>query len=426
MPTVSGRLLFDRERTNSATGLAGIANVSIVLRNTVTGAMLAVLTDANGNYSFTNVPNGSYELVESYGTPAVPTPGNFANATVGPPAISVSPPISFAPNPPPGATNLDSINRSAFPVTVSGSNLTQNFLNGPVTYTPITNILDSNAIIEPENLIVLADTGTFGSFLPGTNANTGASPNPYPDIGSEFVYVLPNSAVVTPNDGEYTIQNIMNNARSNVAGAWWRIADHTTGNETGRMMVINGANPGAIFFQEMVTVKPNTNYLLSSWILNLAKRADLANPQLGIRVLDANGDVLFSETLTQLIPTNLNNPEWIQLGEIINSQNNGSLTFQFTSMGPAATGNDYAIDDIALNEIEIPAYDPVKTADVASLYIGDTVNYTVTLANTGDVSPLTGITFSDLLPNGLAFVPGSVFVNGVNNPTANPNSGFTA
>lgn len=46
----------------------------------------------------------------------------------------------------------------------------------------------------------------------------------------------------------------MTNAMSNQIGAWWRIADHTIGNETGRMMVVNGFNPGAVFFRDVVSV----------------------------------------------------------------------------------------------------------------------------------------------------------------------------
>lgn len=56
----------------------------------------------------------------------------------------------------------------------------------------------------------------------------------------------------------------MTNALSQQIGAWWRISDHTTGDETGRMMVVNGYNPGCIFFTSTVNVQPNTNYLFSS------------------------------------------------------------------------------------------------------------------------------------------------------------------
>ncbi len=57
MAAVSGRLRFDRLRTaNPTEATQGIAGVPIVLQNTATNAMLAVMTDAEGNYTFTYTP----------------------------------------------------------------------------------------------------------------------------------------------------------------------------------------------------------------------------------------------------------------------------------------------------------------------------------------------------------------------------------
>lgn len=427
MATISGRLLFDKERTaNSSAALTGLANVPVVLQNTATGALLAVMTDANGNYSFTNVPDGGYQIVEAYGTPAAATPGDFANAVTAPMMQGGSfPPISFAPNPPAGATNLDATTPTTLLINVNGGDITgQDILNGPVTYTPIQTIIDSNVVISPDNLITEADNGSFGSYPPGTPANTGADPNPYPGIGSEFQYVQPNPLGVSPNDGSYSIQNIMNNSVPNQQFTWWRIADHTAGDETGRFMVVNGNNPGAVFFQQQVSVKPNTFYLFSSWILNLSRDANLAEPQLGVQVLGSNGQVLYNATLGALIPMNPDNPEWKEIGTAINTQDNTTLTVKFVSQGPAAFGNDYAIDDIRLNEITFPAYTPVKSADKSQLNVGDTVNYTVTLSNTG-INTLTDVNLTDLVPAGMTFVPGSVTVNGQADSAAEPGIGFS-
>ena len=240
------------------------------------------------------------------------------------------------------------------------------------TSTPIEAILDQCAIISGENLIHAADEGTFGTFPAGTPANTGAPTEPYPGVSPDFTYVLPNPETFTPLDGEYTVQNIMNNSRSAEIGAWWRIADHTSGNETGRMMIVNGFNPGAIFFRETVNVTPNTNYLFSSWILNLFRVTGYPNPELGVEILDQNGAVLYSATLGALIPVNTNAPEWKEIGSVINSQNNTTLTVEFLSEGPEVIGNDYAIDDIALHEILIREFIPVKTASTSTVYLQET------------------------------------------------------
>lgn len=426
MATISGRVIFDRDRSLTfSSGDSGLANIPIVLQNVDTAARLTVLTDANGNYAFINVPNGSYRIVESYGTPGgVPTPGDFSTAVPGSIPQGVNPPISAAPNPPPGATNLDSVTPDTLLVTVTGADLTnQNFFNGPVIYTPIQEILDQCVTISGANLINVADQGTFGTFPQGTPANTGAPVEPYPGVTPDFEYVLPDPDVFTPMGGQYTVQNIMNNARSEQIGAWWRISDHTAGNETGRMMVVNGFNPGAIFFKAVVPVQPNTNYLFTAWILNLFKVTGYPDPELGVVILDENGDVLYSATLGILIPVNINAPEWKQIGTVINSRNNTRLTVEFLSEGPEVIGNDYAIDDISFNEVQEPLFVPVKTVSTSSVNIGETVTYTVTLTNTCE-SPLTDVFFRDLVPNGLTFVPGSVTVNGLSTPTANPNNGF--
>ncbi|QUH19789.1 DUF11 domain-containing protein [Alkaliphilus sp. B6464] len=427
MATVSGRVVFDRDRSATINaGDSGLANVPVVLQNTATNTRLVVLTDANGNYSFENVPNSDYRIVESFGTPGgVPTPGDFNNAVVGPVPVGTNPPISFATNPPPGSTNLDSLTPDTLLVTVTGANLTnENFLDGPVIYTPIQNILDPCVSVSNVNLINVADNGTFGFFPPGTPANTGVPVEPYPGVTPDFTYVLPDPTKFTPIGGEYTVQNIMTDAMSNEIGAWWRIADHTTGNETGRMMVINGFNPGAVFFRAVVPVQPNTNFLFSSWILNLFKVTGYPNPELGVRILDQNGNVLYSATLGAQIPVNTNAPEWKQIGTVINSQNNTSLTVEFLSEGPEVIGNDYAIDDVSLNEVQVPLFIPVKTISTPVASVGETVTYTVTLENTC-TSPLTNVFFKDIVPNGLLFVAGSVTVNGVSEESLDPGIGFT-
>ena len=67
MAYITGRVVFDRDRSASITsGDSGIANVSIVLQNITTSLRLTVLTDSNGNYTFTNVPNGQYRICLLY------------------------------------------------------------------------------------------------------------------------------------------------------------------------------------------------------------------------------------------------------------------------------------------------------------------------------------------------------------------------
>lgn len=65
-----------------------------------------------------------------------------------------------------------------------------------------------------------------------------------------------------------------------------------------------------------------------------------------------------------------------------------------------------------------------KSVDKAYATIGDVLTYTVTANNTGTVD-LTSVNFVDTIQSGATFVAGSVYVNGVNNANANPNTGFS-
>ena len=137
MATISGSVIFDRDRSLSISSQdSGIAGIPVVLQNTVSGMRLVVLTDTNGNYSFINVADGSYRIVEAYGeTGGVTSPGDFANAVVGNIPEGVNPPVSAVSNPPTGTTNIDSLTPDTLFVTVAGNELTnQNFYNGPVIY----------------------------------------------------------------------------------------------------------------------------------------------------------------------------------------------------------------------------------------------------------------------------------------------------
>jgi len=435
MINITGRVLFDRQRTMDVQGLKGIDNVPVVLQSMIAPYQrLAVLTNNNGEYAFHKVPQGDYWIVEAYGETAIPSPGDFGEALPAPKTNAVLPPINFAPNPPTGATHLDCVTPSTLLVTVDSENLSeQNFFNGPVKYIPIETIMDSCAIVCPNNLLVDAEYGTMGSFAAGKDANTGVPSEPYPENVPDFQYVLPLSHEVqtpgypkwfhAPEDGEYTVQNILNDDNSNRIGAWWRIADHTTGNETGRMMVVNGHIPGHAFFSEDVTVTPDQHYLFSAWIINLFKSQGWADPKLGVKILDEKGKAIYSATLGALIPVNTDMPEWKQIGTVINSYDNTKLTVKFLSEGEAAIGNDYAIDDISLNKITVPKFIPVKSIDRPVAFVGETVVYKVVLKNNCTL-PLTNVIFLDKLPQGLVFVDGSVTVNGLDEPLANPETGF--
>lgn len=70
MATISGRIIFDRDRSVTInSGDSGIANVPVVLQNINTTERLTVLTDSNGNYAFLMYLPAVTELSSHMGQP---------------------------------------------------------------------------------------------------------------------------------------------------------------------------------------------------------------------------------------------------------------------------------------------------------------------------------------------------------------------
>jgi uncharacterized repeat protein (TIGR01451 family) len=80
------------------------------------------------------------------------------------------------------------------------------------------------------------------------------------------------------------------------------------------------------------------------------------------------------------------------------------------------------------NTVDIPVTSPqasiTKTVNSAVAALGDVLTYSSVVANNG-IQTITGVVFSDVIPPGLDFVPGSVTVNGVAAPIANPATGIS-
>jgi len=426
MALVSGFLYYDSNRSASVGSYAvPIANVPIVLQNTISGLATAVLTNSSGAFSFTNVPIGSYQVVEKYGFSyndgTVPATIGSIDYTLN--AVTTTmlnggtvPPLrdenyTYV-TVPMGSTitSLDCTVRNTWLETVGSSDITNiNMLNGPVRISPL--ILDPNIVVYQTNLVLDADNGTFGSFIAGTIANTGAgnypaSQGPYPEIASMFLYTQPDSTKVTPPDGSYTVQNIMNNAHSNLNptptpqnSSWWRVADHTVGNEMGRMMVVNGYTAGYVIGKTSVTVEANTNYLTSYWILNLCKQSTgYVNPEFSAVILDVNGGVIYSHDFSDEIGVNTECPEWVQIGTIFNTGDNTEITVEFISQGGPQTGNDYVLDDVALNKVDILELNITKAVSCDYATAGGTLYYSVSIENLTDYLA-TQIILTDVLDN---------------------------
>lgn len=75
--------------------------------------------------------------------------------------------------------------------------------------------------------------------------------------------------------------------------------------------------------------------------------------------------------------------------------------------------------------IIVRALTNVKSVDKTFAVKGDILTYTSEIKNTGSI-PVTDVIFKDEIPAGTTFVNGSVYIDGVNYPSYNPQTGFFA
>ncbi len=412
MPNISGRVYYDQTRLR--TGTTGIANVPVCLYSEATGQGVVALTNTSGAFYFSGVPSGSYTLIECFGTSGSPSPVDYSAATAMEKPEPADPPISSIPSPIPGANKLDSVSPNTLFVTVASvAPPIQYFYDGPIEERPLA--LFAGIPIGP-NLITNADNGTWGEWPDGTPVDTCVPTNIYPGMLTGLTY----STNYPLDNGEVVYANF-----SERSPGWWCIADHTTGLETGRMIVVNGANPGAVFFKETVTLKANTYYALTMWIVNMndpSRLRPMGPPRIGMSVTSLDGTVIFRQDLNDLPRSTP--PQWTQIGGLFYSTVDTDAEVSILSMSAVSNGNDYSIDDIVLNEIDIiDALLLEKSASQCPVAIGETITYSATITNTSD-TVAKNTQFQDVLAANVTFVPGSVTVDDIPYYTYDPETGF--
>nr|WP_261779906.1 hypothetical protein [Paenibacillus xylanexedens] len=167
-------------------------------------------------------------------------------------------------------------------------------------------------------------------------------------------------------------------------------------------------NNGTVAVNNVVYVNPlppNTPFVPGSVIVN-GTSFPLSNPTAGIPIgtlaPGAEITVTFEVTITMPIPSQINNQS----------------TVSFTSGSFSGSSSS--------NTTETPVIQPqialVKTANTVNATVGDTVVYTVTVSNTGNLQA--NVTVTDTIPAATSFVANSVVVSGVPQPGATPGTGI--
>lgn len=167
------------------------------------------------------------------------------------------------------------------------------------------------------------------------------------------------------------------------------------------------------------TIPLGTTFVSNSVRVNGAPNP--GNPQTGVNIgsigPNAAATIFFNVVVNQTIPST--NP----------IPNNGTVNYTYTANpslpdGQKGSGNSNTVNT-QVNSAIIDNKNGgglVKSADVEYAAVGDTVTYTVSIMNTGNVTA-NNLIIKDTIPTGTTFVPGSVTINGAGQTGVNPQTG---
>ncbi len=262
---------------------------------------------------------------------------------------------------------------------------------------------------EHTQAIVIDEVNIYGVTI--TNPN-GCSATDYLDVSNELVvngdfeagdtgfgsgygyrpsWTYPGLATTSANSSlwDENYYGIGTNARYYHTNFWGH-QDHTSG--TGNFMIVNGnLNEGTAIWEETVIVEANTNYYFSAWSMSLNSVGNDAVLQFEVN------DSLVG-TQARLTPglSNDNNNGWVRFysNPLWNSGSvSGPITIRIRNVEPAASGNDFALDDISFGTLDpLPLEIDVIANEVCE---GDTL-----FLQSNPVNGLEPITYAWTGPNG--------------------------
>lgn len=189
-------------------------------------------------------------------------------------------------------------------------------LSNPNSLSPIANLTGTYTLTATgTSNINLITNGDFEQGVSGFTSDYDASPIPI--LNGTYTTVISPSLVVNtfpPCD------------------------DHTFGNGTGQMLLVNGdGNPGENVWCQTVSVTPNTNYDLSAWVSTLVPLG-LAQLQFSV-----NGQLLGAPVTASPVSC-----EWNPFAASWNSGNSTTAEVCIVTQSTDGFGNDFVLDDIEM------------------------------------------------------------------------------
>lgn len=212
-------------------------------------------------------------------------------------------------------------------------------LNGSVTgnvltysWSPPFGLSDPN-ILNPVATVFSTTTYTLtaGTFNP--NINLIANGN-FESGNVAFTTDYMNSPTNLWAEGTYGVITNPNAAHPNFAPC----GDHTTG--SGNMMVVNGAASFQDVWCQTVAITPNTNYAFTAWVASV-------NPSSPAMLQFSINGMLIGTTFTANPATCV----WEEFFATWNSGGSAVANICIVNQNTAASGNDFALDDIGFSPL---------------------------------------------------------------------------
>lgn len=255
----------------------------------------------------------------------------------------------------------------------------------------VTTLPNQNPII---NNFDTSYTYTVDPSFPNGKSQRNTSNNAINTVNDAIIGKGPNSFLKTPDKKYADIGDTVT----------YTIVLGNTGNVPGNnVMVFDTIPNGTQFVGNSVTVN---GQIVSG-----------ANPQNGIGIGTMNPGQVVTTTFKVIVVT-IPNPNPIQ--------NQAAISYTYTKDPSVPNGSKVNgtsnIGTTQVNHGRVPQGGFVKTSNTQYVKRGDVVTYTFSIPNTGNVA-ISNVVIYDTIPSASSLVPGSVTVNSVAVPGANPNTG---
>ena len=177
--------------------------------------------------------------------------------------------------------------------------------------------------------------------------------------------------------------------------------------------VTNIGNVPVINTKFVDTIQVNGEFISESVVVNDISKPSF-DPNTGFTLNTINVGQVVTISFKVKVKT-LPNPNVIK--------NTGTVSYSYYSDPDAAIITKNTTSNTVNTIINTYSATLTKSVDKDYATIGEELNYTVIASNTGTVV-LNNVNFKDILPNGATFNIGSVILDGVSLPDANPSTGF--